>query len=494
MLSRRAFLNSSAAAVACAGLPMAAKAKTAADPFMKLDATAQAALVATKQATSLELVNAAITRIEKLNPAINAVVTPSFEQARGIAQNGAPSGPFQGVPYLIKDLADQKGVRTTYGSKLFAENIAREHSVSTEAQLSMGLVSLGKSNTPEFGFLPTTESLLLGPSRTPWNTEHSSGGSSGGAAAAVAAGMVPVASASDGGGSIRIPASCCGVFGLKTSRGRTISQSPPGFELIAVRNVVSRSIRDSATVLHGIQATNDLPTVPLLKGPSGKKLRVALNTTDLRGAQPHPDVKAAIEATAKLCEDLGHDVEEARVEIDGDAFADAFLTVWANGAKGVAETAKQLLGGKDPRTLGVLEPFTLGLVDWFESRPADQLEKALAVFDDVTRVFAAHHQKYDVSLTPVLNAPPPKIGYLAPDLPYDTVLERMLSYVGYTPIANATGEPAMSVPLGWSSEGLPIGSQFQAGLGQEALLLDLAFQLEEAAPWAEKWPTMSREI
>ncbi|MEM9724701.1 MAG: amidase family protein, partial [Pseudomonadota bacterium] len=456
MISRRHLLRGAAA---CALLPTLAPGRAAAagDPFMKLDATAQAALVSSGEASAAELVAASVSRIEALNPALNAVVTTSYEQALAVATSGPPAGPFQGVPYLIKDLVDQAGVRTTRGSKLFANAIAEAHSPSVKAQLGLGLISLGKSNTPEFGFLPTTESVLLGPCRNPWNPEHTAGGSSGGAAAAVASGMTPIASASDGGGSIRIPASCCGLFGLKTSRGRTIANAPPAFAQISVQNIVSRSVRDSATALVGIQAQSDLPVTPLVTGPSDRKLRIALSTRSMLGTAPDPEVAAAIEATAALCESLGHTVEEAQPDFDGPLFADAFLTVWANGAKGLVETATRL-SGQDPRDSGLLEPFTLGLADWFDAKPEGHLAASQAVFAQVTQAYATFHERFDVALTPVLGAPPPKIGAMAPTIPFETLEPLLLDYVGYTPMANATGAPAMSVPLTWSAAGLPIGS------------------------------------
>ena len=492
MLSRRNFLKASVATAAVTALPNITKSLAATDPFMKLDATAQADLVRKGEVTAGELVEAAISRIERLNPTINALVTPSFDQARDIAKNGATKGPFQGVPYMIKDLVDQDGVRTTKGSKLFESYVAKRNSADTQAQLNLGLISLGKSNTPEFGLLATTEALALGPCRNPWNTEHSSGGSSGGAAAAVASGMIPMANASDGGGSIRIPASSCGLFGLKTSRGRTPVDPRPGSAAdIGVIHVVSRSVRDSAIALHGTQLEGPgLPHIPMMTGQQGKKLKIALSTVSFNGTQPQPDVQASIEATARLCEELGHHVEEARLEIDGEEFIDAFLTVWAHGAKGITMLATKLAGGKHPKETGLLEPWTMGLADWFDARPADQVEKAVAVFERTTAQSKAFREQFDVALTPVLTSPAVKIGEQAPTVAFDTLYERTLKYVGYTPLANATGEPAMSVPLGWSKDGLPIGSQFHAGIGQEELLLDLAFQLEEAAPWANKWPTM----
>ena len=457
------------------------------DGLAKLDATAQAELVAREEVTPSELVDAAIERIEKVNPEVNAVVTTFYDKAREEAKAGPAKGPFTGVPNLVKDLDNLKGTKATSGCRLLAENISPETDPVIAGFESAGFVMLGKSNTPEFGLLGTTESMLLGPCNNPWNLAHSPGGSSGGAAAAVASGMVPLAHATDGGGSIRIPASCCGVFGLKPSRGRIElgERQLPGD--IGFQHCVSRSVRDSATALavsekQGADAV--LPPVGRVEGPGKKRLKIAFGTADYTGNEPDADVKAATESVAKLCEELGHEVVPAVSKVDGDAFKDAFLAAWASGPSQLLALVKQM--GLDPEA--VLEPWTIGLANLFDSKPADTLEKALAQFAIVTAETADFMADYDVWLTPVLATAPPKTGEQAPSVPFDTLYERVFNYVTYTPVHNVAGTPAMSVPLSWNEAGLPIGAQFAAPLGQERVLLELAYELEEARPWADKYP------
>ena len=457
------------------------------DELAKLDATGQAELVAKGEASPVELVEAAIARIEKVNPQVNAVVTTFYDKAREEAKAGPAKGPFHGVPNLVKDLDNLKGTKATSGCRLLAENISPETDPVIAGFEAAGFVMLGKSNTPEFGLLGTTESMLLGPCNNPWNLEHSPGGSSGGAAAAVASGMVPLAHATDGGGSIRIPASCCGVFGLKPSRGRIElgERQLPGD--IGFQHCVSRSVRDSATALavsekQGANAV--LPPVGRVEGPGKKRLKIAFGTADYTGNEPSAEVKAATESVAKLCEELGHEVVPATSEVNGEAFKDAFLAAWASGPSQLLALVKQM--GLDPEA--VLEPWTIGLANLFDSKPADTLEKALAEFAIVTAETATFMADYDVWLTPVLAAVPPKTGEQGPSVPFDTLYERVFNYVTYTPVHNVAGTPAMSVPLSWSEAGLPIGAQFAAPLGQERVLLELAYELEEARPWADRYP------
>nr|APC60439.1 Ami [Parvibaculum lavamentivorans] len=453
----------------------------------KLDATAQAELVRKGELTALELVEAGISRIEQVNPQVNAVVETFYDRAREAAKGKLPEGPFTGVPNLVKDLDNLKGTRATSGSRFLAQNISPETDPIIAGKEKSGFVMVGKSNTPEFGLLGTTESLLLGACNNPWNLAHSPGGSSGGAAAAVASGMVPVAHATDGGGSIRIPASCCGVFGLKPSRGRIYlgERQLPGD--IGFQHCVSRSVRDSATLLSLTELTGKdavLPPVGRVEGPGKKRLRIAFGTMDYKGREPAPDVKAALEDVAQLCADLGHEIVPAQNRIDGPAFEDAFLAAWASGPAELVALVKQM--GLDPEA--VLEPWTLGLAELFNSKPAGTLEKSLAHFAKVTAQTEAFMADYDVWLTPVLATVPPKTGEQAPTVPFDTLYERVFNYVTYTPLHNVVGTPAMSVPLSWNKAGLPIGSQFAALPGQEKVLLELAFELEQARPWADKMP------
>ncbi|WP_293340427.1 amidase [Parvibaculum sp.] len=486
-LSRRTFLKSTAATALAAGAYGAGlRPALAAPELAKLDALAQAELVAKGEMTALDLVNAGIERIEQVNPKVNAVVTEFYDRAREAAKGELPQGPFTGVPNLVKDLDNLAGTRATSGSRLFADNISKETDPLIASDQEAGFVMVGKSNTPEFGLLGTTEPLLLEPCRNPWNLEHSTGGSSGGAAAAVASGMVPLAHATDGGGSIRIPASCCGVFGLKPSRGRIFlgGRNLPGD--IGVQHCVSRSVRDSATLMDLSEMKGEkavLAPIGRVEGPGKKRLKIAFNTENYYGVEPDADVKAAIEETAKLCADLGHEIVPVKNPVDGRAFIDAFLTVWASGPSQLVALAKE--NGVDPEA--VLEPWTIGLAKYYDAKPADALEVSLNHFAEVTAKTKAFMADYDVWLTPVLASAPPKLGEQAPTVPFDTLYERTVEYVSYTPLHNVVGTPAMSVPLSWNDAGLPIGSQFAAPLGGEKVLYELAFELEQARPWGSKY-------
>jgi amidase len=485
-MTRRAAVGSVTAALAAAGLkPGFAR---AASDLRTMDAVGMAAAVRNKQVTPLELVDAAIARIDAVNPKLNAVVTEFFDQARARAKAKLPDGPLAGVPYLIKDLNDVKGERTTNGSRLTANVIASTNGTMTDKALNAGMIILGKTNTPEFGLMASTESVLLGPCRSPWNTEYSTGGSSGGAAAAVASGMVPAAHGSDGGGSIRIPASCCGLFGLKPSTGRMplvgLEREPAG---ISVENCVSRTVRDSATIFalsEDASAGAPLKPVGFVSGPSKQRLKIAFSTAGDTGKPPHPDVKAALEATATLCRGLGHEIIPAKSPVDAERFTGAFLTVWASGAADLVGLAKKL----KQRPEDVLEPWTLGLAEYYAKKPKEARADSLAYFRVVERQIAEFFTQYDAWLTPALASPPPKLGEQAPTVPFPTLYDRIVAYATYTPVHNTAGTPAMSVPLGMSTNGLPIGSQFAAAKGNEALLYALAYELERAQPWAGKHP------
>jgi amidase len=485
-INRRAFVGSAVATAFAAGL-MKYQIASAKDALSGVDAVGQAALVREKKITSLELVDAAIARIETANPKLNAVVAEYFDKARKQARTALPASPLSGMPYLIKDLNDIKGEIATSGSRLMAKHIGAENSLLAQKAIDAGMIVVGKTNTPEFGLMASTESMLLGACHNPWNPDYSTGGSSGGAAAAVASGMLPVAHASDGGGSIRIPASCCGVFGMKPSRGRMNfgeTEKMPGD--IAVENCVSRSVRDSAMVFSLSEDNSphaQFTPTGFVRGPSKKRLKIAFSTLSYSGKQPHDDVKTSLEASAKLCKSLGHEIIEVKNPISGQEFVDAFLTVWAS----VPAQLVQLAASLKVKPEEVLEPWTLGLADFFAKQPKDALAKSLAYFKKVEAATDAFMSQYDAWLTPVLSSTPPKLGEQAPSVPFATLYERITSYVAYTPIHNVAGTPAMSVPLGWSKDGLPIGSQFAAAKGNEGLLYALAYELEHAQPWAGKY-------
>jgi amidase len=475
-------------------------AHAATDEFVKYDGMGQAELVRSGQVSSLELVEAAIARIEKINPILNAVVHKLYDEGRAAAKGPLPDGPFTGVPYLIKDLSELEGAPLTYGSKLFEHNVADTDNGSVERAKQAGLVIIGKTNTPEFGFISTTESQLLGAARNPYNTAYHTGGSSGGAGAAVAAGLVPFAHASDGGGSIRIPASINGLVGLKPSRARLYKREPAQFDVdISVRLAVSRSVRDTAQILNASEVKGTgaaLAPTGFVDGPSKKRLKIAFSTRTLTGGDAAADVRSATRRAAALCADLGHDVEEFTGALVGPEFLDNFLTIWASGAYGLVNNAR-LIGLMQGRWIDrekMLEPWTLGLADMFERRrdkDPDVMQKAIAHTNEVVATYAAFFEDYDVMLTPVLRRTPLLIGEQGSAKSFEALNDDVLDYVAYTPQYNVSGSPAISLPLYSSAKGLPIGSQFATRVGGEATLLHLAYELENALPWAGRWPEIS---
>jgi amidase len=489
-LDRREFLRMGAgAALAAAAAPWLPAAAVADDDFSRLDALGQAELVKSGAVSPRELAEAAIRRIERLNPVLNAVVATDFERALKRCEGPLPEGPFAGVPFLLKDLVEYEGVAYTSGTALFRDRIGRTTPKLAKRMEAAGLVVLGKTNTPEFGLLPCTEPKLLGPARNPWALSYDPGGSSGGAAVAVASGMVPMAQGGDGGGSIRVPSSNCGLFGIKVSRGRQPEPSRTPGDL-AVRHVLTRSVRDSAAILQATALTpaegSLLPPPVSPPGQPQRHLRIAYHATNLAGVDAHPDCVAAVESTARLCELLGHRVEEAQPKIDGESFIEHFLVLWSLIPTMILEQVTKQLGHPVPRS--AFEGWTWGLVDHYREQPEGALEAAEEHMREVTREMARFHELHDVVLTPVLSKPGVRTGELAPDLPFEELRRRVVAYVSYTPVANATGSPAMSVPLHWTADGYPVGSHFSGRVGEEATLFALAEQLEEARPWASRRP------
>ncbi len=478
MQRRRLLLAAPAAALSACAAPR----WPAGRDLAELDATAQAERVRRREVSAQALLDAALDRIAESNPRLNAIVTllpdAAGEQAR--AQAAQPvAGPFTGVPYALKDLIDWQGTRRTSGSRLLAGHVsAQSHELVTRTQAS-GLVLLGKTNTPEFALDGSTEPLLFGPSRNPWDPSRSCGGSSGGAAVAVASGMLPMAHASDGGGSIRIPASCCGLFGLKPSRGRMVGSRDSD---AGVEHALTRSVRDSAALFLWNQrqdAAAPLPPVALPAGPLRRRLRIGYAMQGLRGRGPSAAVQAALDDTARLCEALGHHVEPVALPVDGETFLRHFMTLWSGGAARAVELARSR--GLDPEA--VLEPWTLYLARHAAGLPAEARSQATAYAALATRQVDEFFTRHDLLLSPVVSEEPPPLGVLAPTVDGPVLWERLLDYVAWTPIHNLAGTPAMSVPLGTGRSGLPIGSQFAARIGQEALLFELALQLEQARPW-----------
>jgi amidase len=465
-----------------------------------LDATAQADLVRRKEIEPVELVDAAIERIERLNPQLNAVVTPMYELAREAAAGALPEGPFTGVPFLLKDLiAEYAGVRFTEGSRFLADFVSTHDQELVTRHKRAGLVIVGKTNAPEFGILPTTEPALFGATRNPWDTDRSTGGSSGGSAAAVASGMVAMAHANDGGGSIRIPASCCGLFGLKPTRGR----NPLGPEYgdimggLVCEHALTRSVRDSAALLDATSAP-DLgapylvppparPFVQELAGGVGR-LRIGFSTSAVTGVPVDPDCVRAVEETVKLCVELGHEVVEVTPsDLDGDMLTAAFIDLWTAGQAWTMQHWSRRTNR--PLDADDFEPLTWALYEMGMSRTSADYLSALEVLQRVSRQIAGYFVDLDTWLTPTLAEPPPPLGSFdgPPDNPMFGLL-RSAAFVPFTPIVNVTGQPAMSVPLYWNEAGLPIGSHFIGRYGDEATLFRLAAQLEEARPWNARRP------
>lgn len=455
----------------------------------RLDACAQAALVRSGDLAPHEPVEAAILRIEALDPSLNAVSACAFEVALASARRLDPRlGPLAGAPWLAKEGLDYPGLPTRFASRLFADAPPATDAFPFARRLdAAGLVAVGKSAAPEFALLPSTEPVLYGPTRNPWDLGHSVGGSSGGAAAAVAAGLTPVAHASDGGGSIRIPAACCGVFGLKPSRFRNVRARGHHVveDLLVGDSLLSRSVRDA----HMAAWITAAAPQPPARRRALEPLRIAVSLAGLDGEAPDPEVAAAVLAAARLCADLGHAVETVTPPIDGPAAAQAFKVLWGYLAQEAAGLAGPRLAGR--AVDDVLEPWTLGLAAWGRTLDASQLERALAATAAASAGMAAFHKTWDVVLSPVTRTPPPSLGWLAPDTPFDTLMARMFDYVAYTPLQNLTGAPAFSAPLGRTATGLPIGVMAAAARDDDERLIQLAYQLEEAGPWADRWPPLS---
>jgi len=492
-ITRRALAAAPLAAAAAGHAFAAAKPAAPASPWP--DATETAARIRRGEVTALEVVETAIARAEALQGTLNFIVNSDFDRAlaKAKAKAGLPAGPFAGVPFLVKDLVDYKGLPTRSGSQSGRyPNIATRQAPNCDAFDPAGLVVIGKSATPEFGFLPTTEPVSTGLTRNPWDLARSSGGSSGGSAVAVAAGVVPAAHATDGGGSIRIPASHCGLFGLKPSRGRISDfEGAGGITDIGVEHVLSRSVRDSAALFaltEDASSRAKFPPVGLVTAPAKRRLRIGVLLENGLGHSPSPDVVAATDQAAKLAAGLGHHVDVAHLPYDGGQFIQDFLLLWANGAAGIADRLAKAMGrAPDSREM---EGFSLGLVEMAHRAGPQALGRALQRLEANALAydtwFPAH--QYDVVLSPVLSSGPPLLGEVGPLVPFDTLVARLIEYVGYTPIHNVAGAPAMSVPLYWSDAGLPIGTMFATRAGNERTLFELAYELEAAHPWAHRIP------
>jgi len=470
--------------------------------YANYDGLGLAELLRRKQVTAPEILDAALARIAALNPKIGCVPLRMDEAARKQLAGGCAYGPFMGVPFLLKDLYLQlKGSPLTNGSRLFSDYVCAVDFTLTERYRAAGFIFAGRTTSPEFGLNMASEPVNLGAARNPWNTGHSPGGSSGGAAAAVAAGMVPIAHATDGGGSIRIPASNCGLVGLKTTRARNPAGPivGEGWASLSVGHVVSRTVRDSAAVLDATAGPAEgdpywcAPPERSFRAEVGRdpgRLRIALQTRPNSGVPVHAENVAAAKNAAKLCESLGHIVEEAAPQYDHESL---YESLWVLASAGIAATVearlKQLgraLEGDD------LEPATMALYKKGAAMPIWHYTRCVNAVHTIGRQLAAFFRDYDVALTPVAANPPLPIGarpsMKEPD--WERFAADLFQQIAFTPLYNVAGAPAMSVPLHWTADGLPIGVQLGAAYGNEAVLFRLAAQLEAAQPWFQKRPPL----
>lgn len=454
----------------------------------RLDAHGQARLVREGELPVEALTEAAIVRIEALEPGVRALSHYDPDAARAEACARTAGGTMRGVPWLAKDSLDYPGMPTTSCSRSRSRRSVEHGYPYTQRLQQAGLVAVGKSAMPEFGLLASTEPLCGPVTRNPWSLDRSPGGSSGGAVAAVAAGLVPLAHASDGGGSIRLPASCCGVVGLKPGRDSTVRvRARHAIEdLLVADSLVSRSVRD---VAWGFATAHSDPQRMVVTGPSSRRLRIAVIEHGLRGNLPHTDVARAVAATADLCEALGHQVERTSWPVDGHAVLECFEDVWSHLAADCVDAARVLLGGG--RLEDAVEPWTLELGQRAARLPMSALERIYHQFARLPVQLEEFFSRFDVLLSAVVSAPPPLLGTYGPAVPAERLMSTMFDWVAYTPLQNMAGTPAIALPLFQSSDGLPIGSMFAADRAQEDVLLALAFELEAALPWAERWPKHS---
>lgn len=465
--------------------------------YRAYDGIGLADLVRRKEVTPKELLTAAIELAEQHNEALNAIVRRFDELAK--AQQVERNATFAGVPMLLKDLgAELVGVSTRYGCAFVPDVPGPVESYLVERFKKAGLVPFAKTNTPELGLLPTTEPRLYGPCRNPWNTDYITGGSSGGSSAAVAAGIVPIAHANDGGGSIRIPASCCGLVGMKPTRARNPLGPLMGDIMsgLAQDHVVTRTVRDSAAVLdatHGnVQGdpywappASDSYLTDASTDPS--KLRIGVAETPPFGGSVHADVLEGVRQTAETLAALGHEVEEVAWSIDAQQLTQTFMTIWFAGCATTIDQFARLFGSTPKEA--AFEPLTWTFYQLGKELDASAYLLAVGSMHSMARQVAASHGRYDAVLMPTLGAPPLRLGEIDSDATdVEAVTEKLLGFVSFTPVQNMTGQPAVSLPLHVSSDGLPIGMMFVGRFGDEATLYRLAGQLERVMPWEARMP------
>lgn len=468
--------------------------------YVTYDALGLAELVRSGRVSPRELLEEAIATVAERNPALQAVVTEMYDEARAEITAGLPAGPFAGVPFLLKDLrAAYAGVPTTSGSRYWVDNVPDADSETVRRFRRAGLVIFGKTNTPEFGCCPSTEGALFGATQNPWRAGFSAGGSSGGSGASVVAGMVPAAHGSDGGGSLRIPASCCGAFSLKPTRGRVPAGPTYGeaWNGLSTEGVITRTVRDSAAMLDAVSGPApgdpywapppDRPYAEEVVRPPGR-LRVAVQREALNGAPVHGDCVEAVERAASALSDLDHDVVDAVPSYDVKAMGDAFtLLIAANVQAGLDNYAEDT--GRSPAP-GDLEHVVGVLSKIGHDRTAADFVRATWAMHRVGRRVAPFFETHDVLLSPVVATPPPRLGLLDPtteDL--SGYLAAVFNFIPFTSLANMAGIPAMSVPWNRTRDGLPVGVHFTAGFGREDVLFRLAGQIEQAHPWPHLSPS-----
>ncbi|MGV3620393.1 MAG: amidase [Archangium sp.] len=458
---------------------------TAMDSFATWDAVETAEQLAKKNVSPREVMEAAIRRAEAVGP-LGAFVTPTFERALDETKSLRP-GAFSGVPSALKDLVQQRGTPTSFGSRGGAKFPAPKNEKWVDAFEGLGFISLGKTATPELGLTATTEAVGFAACRNPWDPTRSSGGSSGGAAVLDSSGVIPLAHGSDGGGSIRIPAAACGLVGLKPTRGRFDMEGSNTLPVnVAVQGVLSRTVRDTVAFWNAMSPVlprTRLPRMTPVANAPKKTLRIGISTAVPR-VTVDPEHVEAVNTVAKTLEALGHTVEQVPHTID-EQFMDDFLRYWSVVAFLQSSTMKYVAQKGFNQSL--YDVWTSELVRRFHAARLDNVKATLRLRKFHQR-FLAQFQKVDVLLTPTLAQPPPKLGYLSPDVESRAQFERLSQYVPFTPAYNASGAPAISLPLARTKEGLPIGLQFGADMGQEAMLLTLAAELEEALPWPHVAP------
>jgi len=457
------------------------------DVLADRDCVALAELIRSGEASAKEIVEAAINRARTVNPAINAIAAIDFDHALAVAkmhQVHDDNSVFAGLPTFIKDNEQVQGLPTRLGSRATLDRVAPRSSKLTQEFLALGLINLGKSTLPEFGLTATTESLLHGATRNPWNTDYSCGGSSGGSAALVAAGVVPIAHGNDGGGSIRIPAACCGLVGLKPTRGRLTALH--GTEKLPInivhQGVLTRSVRDTAAFFAAaerIYRNPNLAAVGHVLNPGKQRLRIGFFTDHPNGAAIHLKNRETLLQAARLCESLGHKIDEIRSPV-GSSVESAFKTYWEMMAFSMQHLSSRSLGYSLAK--GQLEPFTCGLSKLF-IRNFYKAPMAIRHLRAKAHEISAVYQKYDILMSPVQAHPTPKIGQLSDFIDADSTMRNLSNFVPFTQEHNITGAPAISLPMGTCQNGLPLGIQFATAFGHDKRLLEFALEIEEASNW-----------